>query len=72
MSRKDFIVIAAALRIQREQALINLTPVNRLALVDELIYTLATVCKSQNKLFSFDRFYTASNYKGQDNASNQI
>lgn len=68
MSRKDFIVLAAALRIQREQALINLTAVNRLALVDELIYTIACVCNSQNKLFSFDKFYTASNYKGQDNA----
>jgi hypothetical protein len=64
MSRKDFIVLAAALRIQREQALINLTTQNRIALVDELIYTIATVCKSQNKLFSFDRFYRAANYKG--------
>ena len=64
MSRKDFIVLAAALRIQREQALINLTTQNRVALVDELIYTIATVCKSQNKLFSFDRFYTAADYKG--------
>ena len=64
MSRKDFIVLAAALRIQREQALINLTTQNRVALVDELIYTVATVCKSQNKLFSFDRFYTAADYKG--------
>lgn len=67
MSRKDFIVLAAALRIQREQALINLTTQNRVALVDELIYTVATVCKSQNKLFSFDRFYTAADYKGQGN-----
>ena len=64
MSRKDFIVLAAALRIQREQALINLTTQNRVALVDELIYTVATVCKSQNKLFSFDRFYKAADYKG--------
>ncbi len=66
MSRKHFILLAAALRVQREQARLNLSPENKLALVDELIYTVATVCKSQNKLFSFDRFYKAADYKGGD------
>jgi len=67
MSKKHFIVLAAALRLHREQY--PASPAH-LRNTDELIETIASVCKSQNKLFSFDRFYTASNYKGRDHASN--
>jgi hypothetical protein len=68
MSRKHFILLAAALRVQREQARINLSPVNRLVVVDELIHTIATVCNSVNPNFSFDRFYSACDYKGGEDS----
>ena len=67
VSRKHFVLLAAALRLQREQARIELSTDNKLALVDDLIRTVAVVCASCNKEFSFDRFYSAANYKGIDN-----
>jgi len=65
MSRKHFILLAAALRVCRLH--ISEHDPSALWVVDELIYTVAVVCSKCNDLFSFDKFYTASNYKGQDN-----
>jgi hypothetical protein len=59
MSRKDFIELASMLRATRA----NVTPAGRVY-IDEMTYTVACVCKRQNKLFSFDKFYEAANYKG--------
>ena len=70
MSRKHFILLAAALRLQREQARIALSTENKLELVDDLIRTVATVCAQCNKEFSFDRFYAAADYKGRDGNGN--
>ncbi len=68
MSRKHFVLLAAALRVAR--AHIGEHDPTALWVVDELIYTVAVVCRQCNKEFSFDTFYSASNYKGRDNASN--
>lgn len=65
MSRKHFILLAAALRVARMH--VDNADSTALWVVDELIYTIATVCDSVNPNFSYDRFYTASNYKGRDN-----
>ncbi len=64
MSRKHFILLAAALRVSRTH-IGNHDP-SALWVVDELIYTVATVCSSVNDNFSFDRFYSACDYKGRD------
>ena len=68
MYKKDFIELAEMLRIHREQTSIDLTPQNRAALVDELTYSIAVIGKRLNSRFSFDKFYTAANYKGRNNA----
>ncbi len=68
MSRKQFILLAAALRVAR--AHIFEADESAVWVVDELIYTVAVVCRQLNKEFSFDTFYAASNYKDQDNARN--
>ena len=62
MSRKHFVLLAAALRLHRASCTSKLD-------CDDLIYSIACLCKGCNSNFNFDRFYTASNYKGADNAS---
>ena len=62
MSRKHFVLLAAALRVARENHPAEST--------DDLIRTVATVCNQCNPLFSFDRFYQAANYKGLNDANN--
>ena len=57
MSRKHFVLLAAALRLHRATC-------NSQTDCDDLIRTVALVCAKCNKLFSLDRFYSAANYKG--------
>ena len=56
MSRKHFILLAAALRALRGY--------HPTAETDDAIRAVAVVCAACNKEFSFDRFYSAANYKG--------
>ncbi len=63
MSKKHFILLAAALRLHRAQFPASPTYLRE---TDNLIETVALVCSKCNKLFSFDRFYSACNYKGRD------
>ena len=60
MSKKHLILLAAALRLHREQFPASPAYVRS---CDELIQTVALVCSRVNKLFSYDKFYTACNYK---------
>jgi len=64
MTRKHFILLAAALRVHR--AALSDQGESVIWETDNLICNVATVCASINPNFSFDRFYTAANYKGQD------
>ncbi len=67
MSRKHFILLAAALRAHRGVCLGMEIPS-----CDDLIRSVAVVCAACNKEFSFDRFYSAANYKGLNDARNEI
>ncbi len=58
-------MLANALRLHRSR--INTRDAITLEHVDELIYDVALVCNANNRNFSYDRFYTACNYKGRDN-----
>ena len=66
MSRKHFILLAAALRVHR--AALSDQPESIVWECDNLISNVACVCNSVNPNFSFDRFYTAANHKGCDDA----
>jgi len=59
MYKRDFVELAHMLRTTRE----NIEPAGRVYL-DELTYSIAVIGKRLNNRFSFDRFYTAANYKG--------
>ncbi len=64
MSRKHFILLAAALRALRLRH-----PTTE---ADDCIRAVAVVCAACNKEFSFDRFYSAANYKGLNDARNEV
>ena len=66
MTRKHFILLAAALRVHR--AALDDQDESIIWECDNLISNVACVCNSVNSNFDFDRFYNAANYKGRDDA----
>ena len=66
MTRKHFILLAAALWVHRTS--LSDQPESIVWECDNLISNVACVCNSVNPNFDFDRFYNAANYKGRDDA----